>query len=594
MTKISFNHQPGCPRDERSQARTRGGDSMRTRYFCWVITVLALASCASPQERFLKASVSGNEEGIRTAIQNGGNANASEMYPYDGRGDCGGQRTALQFSVCKGNVGIVKALLANGADPNLAPSARTPLIEASRGNNREMVKMLLDAGARADQTSSGETALTSTTDVEIVRMLLSQKASLDLAGKSGMPPLAQAADAGIASIVGLLLSSGASVNKAGPGGQTALMLAANEETAKLLFAAKADLRARDNDGNDALLHAVMRSRADVARFLIQNGADIFSKNNAGTTVVALGLRESGDTGNVIRKAYEPIARRELESNLRKGDQAAAAGNFSVALTAYSTALSRAEDLAADLARSIRIRVLKTVSAWAPQPPIPDKAREHVLRADAYIKRGRSGSEVESELQQAIALAPWWADGYFNLGLVQGSGNRFAEAIASLNLFIEGAPNNPRVQAARDKLVEFKIGQEEVEKIAALSGSWFSTNGNFFVSVSGDKLSATSADGKFSINTTIRERALSGTIDGKPYVGEYQCTIPAQSHSIVGKINPDGRSIELEYSWSSYAARQRCTGILGDAIPCQPYGLVNRYCDGVSISGTSNVNLRLYR
>ena len=67
----------------------------------------------------------------------------------------------LLWAVNRGEVDLVKALLAKQADPNATNEfGANPLTEAAKVNNAEMVQMLLDAGAKVDSANpDGETAL---------------------------------------------------------------------------------------------------------------------------------------------------------------------------------------------------------------------------------------------------------------------------------------------------------------------------------------------------------------------------------------------------------------------------------------------------
>jgi ankyrin repeat protein len=114
-------------------------------------------------------------------------------------------------SVAVGDEAEVKRLLEEGADPNQRVGALTPLMEAAALGNRELVQMLLDAGAKASTTDEdGWTPLMSLAirksgDVEVARMLIDAGANVcsrtdfeefenarasDIAARSGHQPLA--------------------------------------------------------------------------------------------------------------------------------------------------------------------------------------------------------------------------------------------------------------------------------------------------------------------------------------------------------------------------------------------------------------------
>lgn len=57
--------------------------------------------------------------------------------------------TALHSAAIQANVDIVKLLLSRGANVNIKDNDKcTPLSQAKRGGNQEIIRMLMDKGAR--------------------------------------------------------------------------------------------------------------------------------------------------------------------------------------------------------------------------------------------------------------------------------------------------------------------------------------------------------------------------------------------------------------------------------------------------------------
>jgi serine/threonine-protein phosphatase 6 regulatory ankyrin repeat subunit B len=154
-------------------------------------------------------------------------------------------RTALYFAVRMNFPRIIDALLAAGADPNIANNQElTPLMVA---RNADMAQRLLDGGADVNACSPARgTALT----------------------------MAVADPDKDASLVALLLARGADVNKPRSDGCSALMLAVYKDIVKLLLAADppAELDQQDNTGKTALYIAVQENHLIVAELLLKAGA----------------------------------------------------------------------------------------------------------------------------------------------------------------------------------------------------------------------------------------------------------------------------------------------------------------------------------
>lgn len=140
---------------------------------------------------------------------------------------------------------VVKPLLDRKADPNLLiPDKKvSPLGIAVFHDNRDMVAMLLDAGANPNiHTFQGRTAL-------IV-----------------------AASLGHDVVVGMLLAKGADINAQNDQGNTALMIAASNgknKTVEMLLAHQADPTIKNSDGKTALDLAGDNGKENVVKILTE-------------------------------------------------------------------------------------------------------------------------------------------------------------------------------------------------------------------------------------------------------------------------------------------------------------------------------------
>lgn len=113
---------------------------------------------------------------------------------------------AVRFS----DIEKVKSLLAQGADPNAKDGlGNTALLYvARRMDGEERAQLLLDKGARIDETSvEGNTPLilaSRDNNVKMVRFLLAKGASLDIKNRSGYTALGVAESWGHAEIMRIL------------------------------------------------------------------------------------------------------------------------------------------------------------------------------------------------------------------------------------------------------------------------------------------------------------------------------------------------------------------------------------------------------
>ena len=119
-------------------------------------------------------------------------------------------------------------------------------------------------------------------DLGAVRRLLAEGADPNAANRFGVTPLHEAATVGNAEMLKAMLEAGGDANAAFGEGETVLMTAAragNAESVRLLLAHGADVDASEHwHGQTALMWAAMENHADVVQILIDAGADVLARS----------------------------------------------------------------------------------------------------------------------------------------------------------------------------------------------------------------------------------------------------------------------------------------------------------------------------
>jgi hypothetical protein len=87
----------------------------------------------------------------------------------------------------------------------------------------------------------------------------------------------------------------------------------------------------------------------------------------------------------------------------------------------------------------------------PQKPLPgeDVRRLSVQAEDALAHK--QFADAANLYTQAVQIAPWWADGYFNAALILGELGQYHQAITDMNHFLALDPDSPKARAAQDKV-----------------------------------------------------------------------------------------------------------------------------------------------
>src|SRR4051812_8017508 len=163
-----------------------------------------------------------------------------------------------------------------------AASAATPLLDAVEQGNRAAVLALLAKGADANVAGpDGTTPImwaASNGDVEIARALIKAGAHVNVKNQFGTTAITEAAVVGSAPMIDALLKAGADPNTKNPEGETPLMAVARSghvDAAARLVAAGADVNAKEQfGGQSALMWAAAQRQADMVKFLASHGADL--------------------------------------------------------------------------------------------------------------------------------------------------------------------------------------------------------------------------------------------------------------------------------------------------------------------------------
>jgi tetratricopeptide (TPR) repeat protein len=65
--------------------------------------------------------------------------------------------------------------------------------------------------------------------------------------------------------------------------------------------------------------------------------------------------------------------------------------------------------------------------------------------------------------QALRIAPWWADAYYSRALAEGEAGRFADAARDFQLYLLSNPPAKAADEARDRLLQMQTKQAQSEQ-----------------------------------------------------------------------------------------------------------------------------------
>ena len=312
-------------------------------------------------------------------------------------------------AVKKGDKATVEALLAKGADVNAKDEyGDTPLHKAETFGHKDLAGLLLAKGADVNaKTKYGWTPLHTAVfsgHKDFAELLLAKGADVNAKNTDGYTPLHRAAEYGLRDVAEFLLAKGADVNAKNTSGSTPLSMAAyagNKDVAELLLAKGADINAKDKNGNTPLQNAASNGRTDVVDLLKE-----------------------------YTLTHDRRNQRELLGHLT----------------------AQLKDSPDD--KVTRRYVLKLASELKPAPTIPEEARKHFVEGTAIVKAAKNPAQQALAAQsfgEALKVAPWWGDAYYNLGVAQELAEKYNEAEQAFNFYLLTNPSAAEKREVQDRI-----------------------------------------------------------------------------------------------------------------------------------------------
>ncbi|MEK6651447.1 MAG: tetratricopeptide repeat protein [Nitrospirota bacterium] len=118
--------------------------------------------------------------------------------------------------------------------------------------------------------------------------------------------------------------------------------------------------------------------------------------------------------------------------------------------------------------ALREKIIKLAQEIKPAPAVPEEARRHFIKATTLQTEAKNPDDYDlpiQEYRQALLLAPWWSDAYFNLATAFELKLQYAEAIQNLKFSILASPEGPDARVAQDKIYALEAKQDKLTSAA---------------------------------------------------------------------------------------------------------------------------------
>ncbi|MGB9080659.1 MAG: tetratricopeptide repeat protein [Desulfuromonadaceae bacterium] len=127
--------------------------------------------------------------------------------------------------------------------------------------------------------------------------------------------------------------------------------------------------------------------------------------------------------------------------------------------------------------ALREKIIKHATSIKPAPVIPEEANRPFVKGNVFQKEAKDASGYAlaiSAYREALRVAPWWGDAYFNLSVALETAGKLDEAIASIRNYMASVPaGSAEAREAQNKIyaLEAKKEMAAAKKSPSLAGNW---------------------------------------------------------------------------------------------------------------------------
>ncbi len=206
--------------------------------------------------------------------------------------------------------------------------------------------------------------------------------------------------------------------------------------------------------------------------------------------------------------------------------------------------------------ALREKIIEHVLSMEQPPAVPEEAKKYMVRGREAFKsanEARDFNDAVSEYKKAVLYAPWLAEGYYNLGIVQEKANLHRDAMENLKLYLRAAPHAQDAEEVKELIYSIEYRQEKAEKEstpAETAGKWLkSLDGTRYSSV----VSPRYMDWMEKIEIDIRGNE---AIFGQTMVKYFSKEMADLNPGSIGRFREWGRTVIKERKFTIFADEQK--------------------------------------
>ncbi|MDO8311600.1 MAG: hypothetical protein Q7T25_06650 [Sideroxyarcus sp.] len=116
--------------------------------------------------------------------------------------------------------------------------------------------------------------------------------------------------------------------------------------------------------------------------------------------------------------------------------------------------------------ALREKIIKLAQELKPAQAVPEEARRSFVRGNTAFSEAQSQEDYARAVQryeEALVIAPWWGDAYFNLAKALEQRQEYSRAIQTIKLFVLTGPAADDARKAQDYSYALEDKQEKLAK-----------------------------------------------------------------------------------------------------------------------------------
>jgi tetratricopeptide (TPR) repeat protein len=123
--------------------------------------------------------------------------------------------------------------------------------------------------------------------------------------------------------------------------------------------------------------------------------------------------------------------------------------------------------------ALREKIIQLARQIEPAPAVPSEAQDFARTAEAEANQAKTAADLvkaSGDYRKALLLAPWVAEFYFNLGVIQEKSGQLAEAKSNFGFYLLAAPEAQDAAAVRKRMANIDAQQTLQEYTTQLAAN----------------------------------------------------------------------------------------------------------------------------